>query len=465
MDRRKFLLNGGMGVSALVVGSSLPWFKDSEAWAAPLVQSLKFTITDAIKEMVTHNQINNAHCYYWVFKEERFPADMPGPIVYTTEGEEIEVTVTNALDENHAFFIKNVVNSGPIAPGQTRNFKFMAPTAGTYLYYDNLNEPVNRVMGLHGALVVMPKARTGKRFTPYSNPTQEVQNLFDDLGTNPLFPGLAWEEGDPATHTPAFRQHVWLIQGSSPVLFAEVGKFPPGQDFPAERFVQGFHNDPYANTFETGVFNRKPHFWTINGQSGFFSHANPYITPNRRIGEPVLIRIIITGLNTHTLHLHANHYFVTSINNVVRDNIQIVDTHHADPLQPIDMVIPYVRPPDIPNERGIGRADKPLISVRGRPVWPPVEEMNLFFPGENDEFPVRLSPLFFPMHDHLEPTQSAQGGNYPLGAVSGMTVTGDRNTPGYMNFPNYPHEFDVGTLEQTGPAAPLIPHHHKKINS
>ena len=43
---------------------------------------------------------------------------------------------------------------------------------------------------------------------------------------------------------------------------------------------------------------------------------------------------------------------------------------------------------------------------------------------------VRLSPLCYPMHDHSEPSQTAQGGNYNCGMISGMNVTGDRNTPG-----------------------------------
>jgi hypothetical protein len=56
-----------------------------------------------------------------------------------------------------------------------------------------------------------------------------VQRLFDDLGASVQFPGLAWEQGDPANHTPPFRQHIWLLHEASPVLFEEVGRLgvPP----------------------------------------------------------------------------------------------------------------------------------------------------------------------------------------------------------------------------------------------
>ncbi len=59
-------------------------------------------------------------------------------------------------DEDHAFFIPGIYNSGPIAPGATVTGSFRPTRAGAYMYYDNLNNPVNRVMGLHGAFIVMP---------------------------------------------------------------------------------------------------------------------------------------------------------------------------------------------------------------------------------------------------------------------------------------------------------------------
>ena len=57
-------------------------------------------------------------------------------------------------------------DSGPIAPGATFSGTFTATQSGAFLYYDNLNEPVNRVMGLHGALVVRPAAAAAGVFPP-----------------------------------------------------------------------------------------------------------------------------------------------------------------------------------------------------------------------------------------------------------------------------------------------------------
>ena len=176
----------------------------------------------------------------------------------------------------------------------------------------------------------------------------------------------------------------------------------------------------------------------------------PLLHPHHRVGEPAIIRILNAGLSMHSLHIHANHFYVTGVNGVVQENPLWLDTFTANPLDVVEWAVPFTRPPDIPNQRGIGLADKPLMSVANpaipgsvpHPVWPPAEEMNMNFPkigtkAGNTDISVRLSPICYPMHDHTEPSQSAQGGNYGLGMMSGIHFIGDRNTPGGVTtFPN-----------------------------
>lgn len=466
---------GGGGGAAVGGGGTVP--------PGPAAETLNFTITDALKEMVTHEPNNPAagaaECYFWVFKEARFPADCPGPQIFAITGDTITVNVTNSLDGPHAFAIPGLgVTTGSIAPGATATVAFTAGAPGTYLYYDNLNAPVNRVMGLHGAFVIMPAAAAaGRQLTPYANPTASVQQLFDDFGAQTWWPGLAWGAGDTVTDTAAARQHVWLAHQASPVLFEQVGLFAranPGVDFSAATFIEAFCNDPFINTSnddrtitnaahpvkfnETvtlangttmvrGVFNRKPHFFTINGQSGFFAHHNPAVVPMYRVGEPCLVRILNAGLWSHCFHLHANHFYVTAIDNVPSDNPLWLDVFNIKPLLGVDYVIPFMRPPDVPNTRGIGRADVPLPTVvTGHPAWPPREELERNMPNLLDitatnfagtaiiDLAVHQAPLCYPMHDHSEPSQTAQGGNYNSGLIAGMYILGDRNTPGSMDF-------------------------------
>jgi hypothetical protein len=446
MKRRDFLKLSAAGVATLIMDPHIPGVGEAEAAAA--THSLNITITDCLKEMATYNAVNTgATCYFWIYKMTAdgvdVTAECPGPTMVMVKGESVSITITNALDEPHSFFVPGMFDSGPIAPGATYNGTFTATVSGAHLYYDNLNDPVNRVMGLHGALIVRPAAAAaGHKLTPYDNPTANVQSLYDAFGSTDYFPGLAWDQGDAATNVPPYRAYCWLLHQASPILFAEVGNYPAGLDYPAQQFVDLFLNDPFVPNGN----NRVPDYFTINGQSGFFSHFSPEVTMMGRVGEPCVVHILNAGLWLHSCHIHANHIYVTSVNGQVSPNPIWVDVYTVKPMDRVDYTVPYMRPPDNANLRGIGRPDAPLTSLSGTPVWPPVEELNVFMPGPGEsmaqdingntiDLKQRMSPLCYPMHDHSEPSQTAQGGNYNMGLISGIYFIGDRNTPGYMDFP------------------------------
>jgi hypothetical protein len=488
MKRRDFLKLSATGVASIIIGSHLPFLRAKDAFAA--TSNIEVTITDAVKEMVTHNAINDARCYFWVYRMKvdgvDIPVDCPGPTIYAIKGDILNFTIKNDLDEPHSLFIPGMCDSGPIAPGQTItvNNVVLNKSGGT-MYYDNLNAPVNRVMGLHGALVVLPDSANGNNnYTPYDSPTAHVQNLFNSFGSNNVgapvaFPGLRWQDGDPSNAgltnpTPGFRQFVWLYHQASPRLFAEVGNHPAGQNYPAATFVQKFTRDPFSPTRQNG----KPEFFTINGQSGFFSHFSPAITPMVRVGEPFVIHIMNAGLQVVSHHFHCNHFYVTSTGTAqpgsgplgpdVSTNPIWVDVYGIKPMDLVDYTFPAMRPPDVPNIRGIGRPDLPLQTASGTPCWPPVEEMQTFIPP--DFVPVagtpaavgaptdangnflnmgqRLSPLCYPAHDHLEPSQTAQGGNYNCGLISGVYIIGDRNAfnQGLGDFRDFPMDNDFRSM-------------------
>ncbi len=475
INRREFLRYGIAGVATILVGSrilKIPGLVTNGAYAA--VQTLDFHITDILKDMATHNSTNSAQCYFWTYKSvaPNYPAECPGPIIMAAKGDTINISVTNDLDEPHAFYIPGMVDSGPIAPAATWNGSFTANTSGAHLYYDNLNQPVNRVMGLHGALIVMPVASAaGHKFTPYDNPTPAVQQLYDEFGSA-HFPGLAWEEGDsrtwalydpaldgptPVVNCPPFRQYIWLTHQASPNLFAAVGNYTAGQDYPAQQFLDKFLRDTFHLHQHSSPDAMLPQYFTINGQSGWGSHFSPYITMMGRVGEPAIVHILNAGLWTHSMHLHANHMWITSVNGVVNPNPIWVDVFRVDPMDRVDYTVPFMRPPDVGHPKGIGIPETPLQTANGHPVWPPIEEFNRYMPplgtkalnaaGQQVEMGQRMSPLCYPMHDHSEPTQTAQGGNYNTGLISGIYFTGDRN--GMMDFP-MDHDFHMGFQNYRG---------------
>jgi len=270
------------------------------------------------------------------------------------------------------------IATGALPPGGTRILRFTVPAAGSYLYVDPLNEPVNRVLGLHGALVVLP--RSGN--TPYTFPTEPVQRLFNDLGTSPHFPGEGWVF-DPA----ARRSRIWLFSSIDPRFN---GRAQRGETIDAAQFTDQF----------------LPRYFTINGKSGVFASHDPDITPKGRIGQPHLIRILNAGMAAHSPHIHANHFYVLSVNNRVRDNLFFVDTFNIMPADRIDVLLPFIRPPDIAGDERTPLRELIPNELRLVQITP-------------------QSPLLWPMHCHMEMSQTAAGGNYPQGLVTHLEITGD----------------------------------------
>jgi hypothetical protein len=238
--------------------------------------------------------------------------------------------------------------------------------------------------------------------------------------------------------------------------------------------MDAFLRDPFSPTRN----NRNAQYFTINGLGGHFAHHSPFITPNNRVGEPCVIRILNAGLWTHSMHMHANHYYLTGINGKPQKNPLWVDVYQVHAMDTVDWTIPFMRPPDIPNIRGIGRADPGLMCLANpdipgsvpHPAWPPTEELNMRFPDIGErlgctdingvplDMSVQQSPLCYPMHDHSEPSQTAQGGNYNCGLIAGLNVCGDRNTPGgCTTFPNWP---TIHGPDDSGPAEGPDDHSH-----
>lgn len=421
MKRRNFIKYSMCGLTALATGSlRIPHLFDTQA-EAQAVRTFNLSFEEALVEMVDTTQV-----YHWVFKSGGL-LRFPGPVIFARTGDQVIINLTNNLDENHAFKIGGTnIQTNRIPPGGVATLSFIAPAAGTYFYLDPLNAPVNRVMGLHGAFIVLPRGvreRTAIN-TPYDRPTPNVQRLFNDLGNSPQFPGEPWIPIRPANVPPSpelpvsiepflFRTRIWVFTQVDPDLNAQIRLLPPGQ------------------TFDANVFRRQflPRYFLINGKSGFFSAHDPVTALEGFIGEPHLVRIVHGGLATPSNHLHANHYYLTAINNVVQASVTNLDAMTLLPIENnnlrenlffrggsrMDWLVPFIRPNDIPGPRNI-----PLRTLLA-------QELALVI-GD-----VPQSPLKYPMHDHMEQSQTAAGGNYPQGDVTDITFLGDLDK---VPFPN-----------------------------
>lgn len=439
ISRREFIRYGVCGLTAIAAGplrlSPLLGVRS----AAAAEGAVQLFMRDALVEMVDETPV-----YHWLFSGPD-ELSFPGPVIFARAGELLTLEVTNALNELHEF---RIVGAGPggtdlsseaLRPGETAVISFVPERAGTYLYLDPRNAPVNRVLGLHGVLVLLPAdAAPGTSVnTPYTNPTEQVKRLFDDLGDAPQFPGDPWipvrPEGvppnevlPPAIEAFLYRTRIWLFNQVDP-RFNEIAE----RGGNAER---GGGIDPraFARDF-------LPRYFLINGKSGAFAAHDPGIALEGFIGEPHVVRTLNAGLATPSLHLHANNFYVLAVNNVVQESVFSCDTVtlrtlEGDPKTPppagglvddglrfadggsrVDWLVPFVRPGDIPGDPRI-----PLRQLLR-------QELKL----ELGDVP--QSPLRYPMHDHTEQSQTAAGGNYPQGDVTDFIFLGDVDK---VPFPN-----------------------------
>lgn len=375
MKRRSFLKAGALG-AATATAAALPV---SQLSAATTSNYFALTIAPANAQM-----IDGVMVYVLAYFLD---STLASAELRVREGQVITIDVINNDVAPHGFDIPGIPGATipQIASGATARVSFVAPPAGSFLYVDPYKAPLNRILGLHGPFIVEPAnglTTTGSP-TPFSQAklTPQVAAVFNALGGgSPRFPGNKWDPVDPT------REKLWLFSQTDPLVNAAVA---------AKQTV-----DP-AKVVSTFL----PRYFTINGLSGFDTavhggHASPQaerIMASGRQGQPTLVRTMNAGLATHSVHIHGNHCMILTDSDAtgvhhLESNVYERDVWMLKPMHRIDVLLPFERPPDIPLA-----------------AWPMKEEP---------------WPLRYVMHCHCEMSQTAGGGNYPMGAVTHWEMTG-----------------------------------------
>ena len=279
--RRRLLKRGAAGLTTIAAGGLL--YSSSRAEAQHI--DVRLFVNDGFLRLPDGTPL-----YHWGFGATPETASMPGNVIRAIEGDTITVSVTNTLDQPHAFAIPGVADSGPIAPGETRRVSFDAPRAGTYAYLDPLESPVNRVLGLHGALVVMPAGAANVPFAGGPRFVREFVWVFNCIDTR-------WSE--------------------------------------RARLARPIDRD----SFEPRVF-------LLNGRFGDFSSQARDTAPHGRVGEPALIRMLNVGLTVKSIHFHGNHVRVLARNGEPPVVPMNKDTVFVDRGEVVDVLLPFNAPPD-----------------------------------------------------------------------------------------------------------------------
>ena len=295
INRRNFLKFSSAGIASALAASTglVSWSPRAEA--ATINQT--FVITEGF---IT--QPDGVDVYFKSFSPNAASLTVPGAQIIVQEGDTVNITIDNTLGTDHSFVIDGIVDSGIIAGGSSKTVSFVVNSAGSYLYYDGLNAPYNRLVGLHGAFSVMPLGSSNELYAGSATFVQQYSWVTNDI--------------DPAWHDAV-----------------RLGNAP------------------------TSAFN--PYYFTINGRSmrvpGHPDYANPDIdsgyAPDTRlegsIGDRTLVRILNAGMCIHSMHFHANHVEVLARDKQVLSDVWLKDVVRLNNnLGHTDVIYPFDPPPD-----------------------------------------------------------------------------------------------------------------------
>lgn len=292
MQRRNFIK---LGLATPLVATSqwLAWIP--RAHAAIVARTYFITQGNIV-------QPDGVSVFFKGFSDSATTLRIPGQPLIVREGDTVNLTITNTLTTAHSFVIDGVTDSGTIAAGQTRTLSFTAPAAGSYMFYDKLNAPYNRLLGLHGGFAVMPASSADQLYAGSPTFKKQLFWIFNDI--------------DPVWHE---RLRTNLVPNTLfiPRYFTLNGKTsrPPG--------AVGYE-DPLLNAL----------YDPATKLEGF-------------IDDRTLLRVLNAGQCIHSMHWHANHVEWLTQNRTRRPAIWLKDVVPLDNNRgACDVIYPFEPPPD-----------------------------------------------------------------------------------------------------------------------
>ena len=351
----------------------------------------------------------------------RWASFFPARTIIAETGSTVRLRVHNGLTGNHTLDIPGLggpagVSTGVIAPGAMAELTFTPTDPGTYVYSDTSNGPVERVLGLHGVLVVVA---ADDRWRNVSGGTEfERQWLWVCQDVDPVW-GQRARAGEviDATQTPAVPRY-FMLNDRSGFRSLAMSKDPAAN--------HAAHEDTLPSGFPRAI--------DVRDFSRSESHGS--------IGTGQLIRMVNVGVVVHQMHFHGNHVWTVrrNLTDFPRDVRlatfteghlslqQWEDVVELDPLERKEILLPLKRPPESIDQ-----------------VWA-----------------ARTEDWTYPMHCHAEPSQTAAGGVYPGGLVAHWVLAGN-TTPKHPTFRSQaefaskqPHEGSPVTEFRQTPAKTFV---------
>jgi hypothetical protein len=291
-------------------------------------------------------------------------------VIVAETGSQIRLRITNRLGQPHTFTIDGVVDVtlGPAGSATAaQDVEFAAPGPGTYIYHDTTQAPVNRVLGLFGALVVVPAA------APWT---------FDG------------SEGEFE------RQFVWMFHDIDPEWGRRARMGAPIDPVATPAVPRYFTINDRSGVFSAGVSldvaeNRRTHEDTKPSGHGRAVDVTNFSDPGTGTGQ--LIRLVNTGIAEHQPHWHGNHVWT------IVDNNEVLSRSSGRFSPDGDLLMQHWE--------DTVELDPMSTKAVMLPIKPPPDALDVVLANQKCEF-------VYPMHCHAEMSQTAAGGLYPGGMVT-----------------------------------------------
>ncbi len=227
------------------------------------------------------------------------PMQLPGPTLIVTEGQVVQVRLTNNLppaagNTSIVFPGFAVTTTGGAAGllaqeaangGGSVTYSFTATTPGTHAYYSGTQADLQIEMGLFGALIVLPASppatcRPRGRFSLAASAYDHPSTCYDREYLFQL------SELDSRIHDRALAQVQACPVGPCPAIVVQSEPYHPNYFLLNGRSMPDNMDTSYATGYLHQPYN-----------------ANPHMHP----GELLLMRIIGQGRWQHPFHFHGNH--------------------------------------------------------------------------------------------------------------------------------------------------------------
>jgi len=289
MKRRDILKLGATATTATLVSGSVGLLSFSQRASASTIS----VVLNAVAGDIT--MVDGSSVRVLTFSQSNAPS-FPGPTILAQEGDSVQVTLNNRLNTGVVFALGGTNIRQYVAAASSVTTTFVVPRAGTYLYYDDQNNGVNRVLGLHGALVVMPAGYSNQSFAGAPTFTRQYKWLIGSVDTN------------------------WSNQIRT-------------------------NGASHVSSLNPSTY--QPRYFTLNGKSYPHTDGDSKTAPYGLYGQAALLRLLNGGGMINAPHFHGNHVEILSVNRQnYTSNRKKKDIVSMFPLDTRDVLLPFIRPPD-----------------------------------------------------------------------------------------------------------------------